>query len=63
MYKVQKDKENNRFEVVELATEQTIDTFDKYADAYKIYRFMQEGGAFAGWSPSFIFVSAKGKKT
>lgn len=56
MYKVKKNKELNRYEVEEINTEQTVFFAEKYADAYKKYRFFKEGGSFGpgGWTPAFM---------
>jgi hypothetical protein len=63
MYKVEKDKNTQFFHVIELGTEQVIFKHSIYADAYKVYRFMKDGGAFHGWTPSFVINTATNQET
>lgn len=42
------------FCVYEEATEQAIDFFFFRDDAKKVSKFMESGGAFAGFTPSFV---------
>lgn len=55
-YKVTKNKDNEQFEVIELATEQVLYSSPDHDEAYEHYRFWKEGGAFGygGWTPAFV---------
>lgn len=47
--------EGNFFwELYETSTDQVIDQFFFEEDAVDTANFMERGGAFAGWTPSFI---------
>lgn len=46
--------EYSGFEVVELATDQTIKRFETFKDARKFAESLQGGQAFDGWTPSFM---------
>jgi hypothetical protein len=50
-------KRDGKWIVFEVDTEQVIDTFAFEADARKMARFMNRGGAFAGWTPTFMMIS------
>ena len=45
---------NGTFVVEEKATKQIIETFEEYTDAKKYMKFLNLGGAFDGFTPSFI---------
>jgi hypothetical protein len=45
------------WDLYETETEQVIDTFYFKDDARKAMKFMESGGAFAGWTPAFMLVS------
>lgn len=47
-------KLKNKTEIYEIETEQTIKKFDNPNEAKNYYRFLNLGGAFDGWTPSFI---------
>lgn len=49
-------KREGVWEVRENATDQVVDKFPTHDMAAKRARFMERGGAFAGWTPSFILV-------
>jgi hypothetical protein len=42
------------YKVLEVATGQTVVSFDNQADARKFLRHLNLGGGFDGWSPSFM---------
>lgn len=42
------------FAVEEKSTQQIIETFEDYTDAKKYMKFLNLGGAFDGFTPSFI---------
>lgn len=42
------------FAVEEKATQQIIETFEDYTDAKKYMKFLNLGGSFDGFTPSFI---------
>jgi hypothetical protein len=50
-------KVENGVSVIETATEQVIKKFDNLNSARKFMRHLNLGGAFDGWSPSFILKS------
>jgi hypothetical protein len=50
-------KIENGVSVIETATEQVIKHFDNMDSARKFMRHLNLGGAFDGWSPSFILKS------
>lgn len=50
-------KTDNGVSVIETATEQVIKKFDNIESARKFMRHLNLGGAFDGWSPSFILKS------
>jgi hypothetical protein len=47
-------KEENDFLVREETTEQVIDSFGDYTEARWYCKFLNLGGAFDGWTPSFV---------
>ena len=53
LYKIKKVDEEN-FELVELQTEHNIMSYKTYESARNQYNFMNNGGSFNGWTPSFI---------
>ena len=50
-------KVENGVSVIETATEQVIKKFDNLDSARKFMRHLNLGGAFDGWSPSFVLKS------
>jgi len=50
-------KVENGVSVIETATEQIIKKFDNLDSARKFMRHLNLGGAFDGWSPSFMLKS------
>jgi hypothetical protein len=48
-----------KFEVVEVATEQTIRIFPSKEKAKTLLRHLNLGGGFDGWTPSFVLKSIK----
>lgn len=50
-------KVENGVSVIETATEQVIKKFPNMDEARKFMRHLNLGGAFDGWSPSFILKS------
>lgn len=58
-YKVVKD--NSGFSVIENKTEQVVKSFNNHQDAKKFMKFLNLGGGFAGWTPSFMLKSIKTK--
>lgn len=52
MYKLTKNGEE--FDLVEIQTEQLIKKSSDYTELKNIYKFMRDGGAFSGWTPSFM---------
>ena len=57
LYKYKKN-EQNLWDVIEIQTEQVIDTFPFMEDAGKMVKNLSKGRGFAGWTPSF-FVRTK----
>lgn len=51
-------EKGGKFHIEERATEYIIKSFDTREDAKKYMKFLNLGGAFAGWSPKFILCSA-----
>jgi hypothetical protein len=51
-YKV--TKTNNLFHVIEKQTDQTIKTFEKNYEAYKLCNKLNAGAGFEGWTPTFF---------
>ena len=60
-YQVITIQDNNDFfwGVAEMQTEQIIDTFFFQEDAVEYATFLEKGGAFAGFTPSFILTEVK----
>jgi hypothetical protein len=44
------------WDLYETETEQTVETYYFKDDARKAMKFMESGGAFAGWTPAFMLV-------
>lgn len=45
---------NGKFCVKEQATDYIIKTFDNREEAKKVMKFLNLGGGFSGWTPSFL---------
>lgn len=54
MYKIEKNKRKNCFEIIELKTGFVVGSFKEYAPTGKRYRWLKNGGAFNGFTPRFI---------
>jgi hypothetical protein len=52
-YKVQWLEGN--YYIIESSTDQVIRSFNSKKKAMKFYRFLENGGAFDGFTPSFMF--------
>jgi hypothetical protein len=52
MYKLQ--KQNNTFDVVELASGNLIKSFKTHDEANNLYRRLKNGIGFEGWTPAFV---------
>ncbi len=50
-------EKDGKFCVKEQATDYIIKTFDTREEAKKVMKFLNLGGGFGGWSPSFILRS------
>jgi hypothetical protein len=48
------DQENLMWHVLETGTEQVISSFFFEDDAEEYSKFLEKGGAFAGFTPSFV---------
>lgn len=46
--------ENNTFHIKETATDLIIESFSEQSEAKKYMKFLNLGGAFDGFTPSFI---------
>jgi hypothetical protein len=42
------------YEVVETSTQQVIRTYNAYKEAKEFMRYLNLGGAFDGWTPTFM---------
>jgi hypothetical protein len=59
-----KDDEGNLFHCVyETATDQPIDFFYFLEDAQRCQKFLESGGAFDGFTPSFMLINFTAPKT
>ncbi len=47
-------EKDGKFSILETATEYTIKTFETREEAKKVMKFLNLGGGFAGFTPSFI---------
>lgn len=54
MYKLRKNHDIMEFEVLEIETDQVVFSSCNYDVASKKYRFLNSGGAFNGFTPSFL---------
>ena len=54
-YKIITEKGKN-YIVVETQTDQTIKSFSDFNQARKLMKFLNLGGGFDGWTPSFLLV-------
>lgn len=59
MYKLEKDRKNNLFSVVELATGIVMAETTDHDESYNFYRFLKNGGAFSGYTPRFFTISCQ----
>jgi len=46
--------EDNVYNVLEIESNQTIKCFLRKVDALKLNTFLNKGGGFDGWTPSFV---------
>jgi len=51
--------QSSLFDVIETGTQQTICTFDLYKEAKDYMRFLNLGGAFDGYTPSFLLKNTR----
>ena len=58
MYKIEKNKVTEEFSLYEISTGITLGIFSEHGNAKKVYNFMKNGGAFNGWTPTFILTKA-----
>jgi len=47
-------QENGKFNIIERDTEQTVKSSNNYCKARKLCDWLNKGGGFDGWTPSFI---------
>lgn len=47
-------QDNGKFNIIERDTEQTIKILSNYCKAKKFCDWLNNGGGFDGWTPSFI---------
>jgi hypothetical protein len=47
------------YKVLEVATEQSVGSFETQTEARKFLRHLNLGGGFDGWSPAFVLRSMK----
>jgi len=47
-------EKDGKFHIEEKATEHIIKTFDTREEAKKVMKFLNLGGGFAGFTPSFV---------
>ncbi|CAB4162367.1 hypothetical protein UFOVP787_34 [uncultured Caudovirales phage] len=55
-------KDKNIYDVFEASTEQVIASFSEHNEARKLMRFLNLGGSFDGWTPSFFLKTFSVKK-
>jgi hypothetical protein len=55
MYKIKKN-EAGEFDLIELATENLIDSFKEHSVARKMYNAFKGGRGFNGWTPAFFLI-------
>lgn len=53
-YKIVKNKKENNFCVIELATDKIMFVSKDHDEAHKVYRSFIEGNGFEGWTPDFV---------
>ena len=47
-------KQENKYHIMENATDQSVMTFDSYDAAKKQVKHLNSGGGFDGWTPAYL---------
>lgn len=59
---VENTNDRKLYDVLETSTEQVVASYSEYNEARKFMRFLNLGGGFDGWTPSFFLKTFKIKK-
>lgn len=62
LYRVAKNKDTQKFEVIEIQSENIMFVSDTYEGAQKRYRELKKPKGFMGWTPSFFLKTIKWKE-
>lgn len=62
-YKLQENsKDKSLYDVFETTTDQVVASYGEFSEARKKLRFLNLGGGFDGWTPSFFLKTFRIKK-
>jgi hypothetical protein len=63
MYKINKNHDTEKFQVIEVESSNVINEFDTHAQAYELYYKLKTDVhiGFEGWTPAFMTVSVADK--
>ncbi len=58
-YKLVEGEDKALYYIKEVKTDQVIKAFRSFSDARKFLKFLNSGGGFSGWTPSFLLTRTR----